>query len=1127
MNKPIPDQAARTAALDVARSFIVQAPAGSGKTELLIQRYLALLATVQAPEEIAAITFTRKAAAEMAQRVLEALALAGEPEPDEAHRRATWKLARAAAARDAELGWHVLDNPARLRMQTIDSLCASLTRQMPLIARFGAQPGITEEAGALHLEAARNTLALLESQDAAAEDVAALLAHLDNNLPQATDLLAAMLARRDQWLRHLKRADNREHLEGALANIRREGMEVAHALLPDGIEELFEIGVYAATNLAAAGAESPVLVFADCDSPPGTDESDMPLWLALAELLLTREGTWRKLKGLNKNHGFPPDGDKTMKARLAACIESMADNEALRIALANIRTLPPCEYSQAQWEALNAIARLLPRATAELWNVFAAHGECDFVEVAQAASRALGDADAPTDLALALDYRIRHLLIDEFQDTSFTQYELLEKLTAGWQPADGRTLFLVGDPMQSIYRFREAEVGLFLKARQTGVGGIALDALTLSVNFRSQAGIVDWVNNTFARCMPQHEDIALGAVPHVHADAHHAAKPGDAVQMHALFADQPESEAEKVVALIRAAQAEKPDGSIAILVRSRPVLAEIVPALKAAGLVFRAVDIDPLAARPVVRDLLALTRAITHLADRIAWLALLRAPWCGLALADLHALAAQDTRQHERTVWEALHAASLSLSPDAALRVSRFRELMTPVMQDVRRGGLRQRVQHAWLALGGPATVESAAALDDAAIYLDHLSAHERAGTLPDLAAFESTLARLFAAPDPDADARLAIMTLHKAKGLEFDTVIIPGLARRAPSADKQLMTWVERARSEGGSDDESELLLAPVAEAGSRGDAIQQAIRAIAEQREAYERTRLMYVGATRARTRLHLLATLSRKAGEDGPTLASSPASSLLAALWPALGEDIESAHATTPFEQANITTDAAARPPLLRLASRWTPPAAPSDVVSSAPSVDAVSQAPEAVRFDWASPIARHVGTVTHRYLQHIAQQGLDTWGSTRIAGARAGIERALRQLGVADDGLQGAADRVVAALTRTLADERGRWLLTDRADAASELRLTGLIDSQAVDAIIDRTLIDENGERWIVDFKTGGHEGAGTEAFLDREAKRYAAQLRRYAALYPGEPVRLALYFPLLSAWREIGLQDPRP
>ena len=146
--RPIADQATRERALDPSRSFIVQAPAGSGKTGLLIQRYLALLARVGSPEEIVAITFTRKAAAEMRNRVLAALAGADGAAPPTPHERKTWELARAAVAHDRGQGWDLAANPNRMRVQTIDSLCAALTRQMPVLSGFGAQPEILEDAAA-------------------------------------------------------------------------------------------------------------------------------------------------------------------------------------------------------------------------------------------------------------------------------------------------------------------------------------------------------------------------------------------------------------------------------------------------------------------------------------------------------------------------------------------------------------------------------------------------------------------------------------------------------------------------------------------------------------------------------------------------------------------------------------------------------------------------------------------------------------------------------------------------------------------------------------------------------------------------------------------------------------------
>ncbi len=123
MNR-ISDQAQRLQAVDPSQSFIVSAPAGSGKTGLITQRILALLAEVQNPEEILAITFTRKAAGEMASRVQQALITAAtEERPDDIYSAQTWDLANAALTRDKVLNWNLLSSPGRLRIQTIDSFC--------------------------------------------------------------------------------------------------------------------------------------------------------------------------------------------------------------------------------------------------------------------------------------------------------------------------------------------------------------------------------------------------------------------------------------------------------------------------------------------------------------------------------------------------------------------------------------------------------------------------------------------------------------------------------------------------------------------------------------------------------------------------------------------------------------------------------------------------------------------------------------------------------------------------------------------------------------------------------------------------------------------------------------------
>ncbi|MEJ2202226.1 MAG: UvrD-helicase domain-containing protein, partial [Desulfuromonadaceae bacterium] len=282
----IHDAAARARAIDPQGSFIVQAPAGSGKTELLIQRFLRLLATVQRPEEILAITFTRKAAGEMRARLLQALQAAGGPAPESAHGRQTWQLARAVLERDAQLGWQLRDNPSLLSIQTIDSFNASLVRRMPWLSRFGAVPEIADDPVPLYREAARRVLQRLDEGRAGQVEVARVLAHLDNRMDLLQDMLMAMLARRDQWLRHLDRTDHarwRALLEGALSDYIEGRLQNLGRLFPASLQEkLLALAIYAADNLPES--DRPLTHLAACAAWPGTRSDDLRSWLGLADL---------------------------------------------------------------------------------------------------------------------------------------------------------------------------------------------------------------------------------------------------------------------------------------------------------------------------------------------------------------------------------------------------------------------------------------------------------------------------------------------------------------------------------------------------------------------------------------------------------------------------------------------------------------------------------------------------------------------------------------------------------------------------------------------------------------------------------------------------------------------------
>ena len=715
------DEIARDRALNVA-SFIVEAPAGAGKTELLTQRYLRLLAVVENPEEVLALTFTNKAATEMRDRILGSLERAASGEmPEQPHKRLTFALAKNVLAHDRARVWGLLGHPGRLRITTLDALCASLARQMPYLSRFGAQPGVSEDAEAHYATAARRTLEMLESGGvesggADADVVAAALAFMDNNAGRLERLLVNMLGRRDQWLHHATRIENGEmkaEVEAGFAALIERDLAQIDALLDARWQSL----LMPLARFAAGNVPETLEPLLDWFTPLTAAIEDMPRWQALANLLLTGTGTLRK--ALNKNIGFPADKElKPQKEAMSALLADLSGVPGIEAALSQIGGLPYPELSDAEWLTVEVFSRLLQLAAGQLWLAFQEAGEVDFIEIAARAGLALGDDEAPTDLAQALDYRIRHLLVDEFQDTSPTQVALIEKLTRGWMPDDGRTLFVVGDPMQSIYRFRKADVGLFLRVRERGIGDLRLEHLRLFRNNRSFPGIVDWVNTAFPSIFPPQDVPEMGAVCYAESAATRPARPDSGVSVHPLIEraenSAAEDEARCILNLILTARRDYPAERIAILVRARSHLDALVGEIRrsAPELRFQAVEIEGLDGRQHVQDLLTLFHALHHRADRVHWLALLRAPWCGLLLADLHALAADDKQQ---TIWQLMQdeARLGRLSANGRQRLLHVREVLALAFAHRARQHPRRWLEGVWLMLGGPRCLEAPEALAD------------------------------------------------------------------------------------------------------------------------------------------------------------------------------------------------------------------------------------------------------------------------------------------------------------------------------------------------------------------------------------------------------------------------------
>ena len=1119
-------------ALDPTDSYIVQAPAGSGKTGLLTQRFLRLLSIVEAPEEIVAITFTRKAAAEMRRRIVEALEAVGGPPPSGAHARQTRALAEAALARDAERDWRLGDNPNRLRIKTIDSLLAEIAHGLPVATELGAPAGVIGDdaaRGCAYRTAARLTLQHLDDGPHGSH-LARVLAHFDNDLRRTAGLIADMLPRRDRWLRHIVGGGNhpvaREALEAALQSLAEERLAALDAhLAPAQADEIAALTGYAAAQ--RGNAPAPLAIWSEPPAELRATPESLPYWRAALDLLLTQKDTPRVK--VDRRNGFPAveRGDaeaiktlkRDMKQRFSAFSAWLREAPTLVSALRDLRHVPAPHYGDEQWSLIDALLKTLLLAAAELQLVFADIGEIDYVEVQWRALRALGTPDQPSDLALIWDYRLSHLLVDEFQDTSYGQFALLERLTAGWQPGDGRTLFLVGDPMQSIYRFREAEVGLYLQAWRRGLGDIRLQQLTLTGNFRSRPALVAWLNDCFRQLFPPVSDIASGAVTYSAAVAE--VTPADAaggIRVHARDLDAGDDEAAMVAGLVADALATDVHGSVAILVRSRGQIPPLAAALRAAGIGFQGVDTEPLASRQTIIDLLALTRALTDPADRVAWLALLRAPWAGLCLDDLYRLAGES----DAPLWQLMADPKVCdrLSADGRERIERVFAVLDAHLRHRRRLPLHRAVKALWHALGGHGLGDDA----DAGAYFRLLASYQRAGMLDDLPTFIDALGRLYAPIDLRADGRVQIMTMHKAKGLEFDTVILPGLERAPRPSPSPLLRWMERPSARGTQD----LLLAPIKAGDAEQDPIQRGLKFLDDEQETHEALRLLYVAMTRARRDLHLLAGAHR----DGSALGVKPPNprSLLARLWPALNLDLG---APGPGPSAADPT-----PPggsvLRRVPAGWRPPHMPElepeleSVPRSMPKPPTESPAPqtgataaEPLVFDWAGESARTVGILVHHWLERIARDGVRSWSPDRLRQHRAALGAALTQLGLCNDQQGPAVEQVLDALVNTVQDERGRWLLDNHAEAHVEWPLTLWEDAGPRHLVIDRSFVAD-GTRWIIDYKTSRHEGGGLEAFLDREVERYQAQLETYAralALMSPEPIRCALYFPVFGGWRE--------
>jgi ATP-dependent helicase/nuclease subunit A len=916
----IPDQLQRETALDISRSFIVQAPAGSGKTELLTQRFIRLLSVVKHPEEIIAITFTRKAAIEMKHRILSKI--------------------------NKNESYH-------LRIMTIDAFNKFLSEQLPLESSLSENYTLSENPESLYIKSIEKLFSTNYTDQYTKNCLQIFLTYLDNDILRVKNLLIDLIRYRDQWLPHLPQ-------------------------------------------------------------------------LAHQDAVIALENAWKHI-GLT--------------------------------------------YTLPQKKFVGVLSDILLLLMIELKQIFDSHQEYDFIEVSLRALEAMGSEDSPTDLALKLDYQIKHLLIDEFQDTSVTQWRLLQKIMAGWENNDGRTLFVVGDPMQSIYRFRKAHVGLFLEVQQHGINQIKPSTLTLTSNFRSNKALVAWYNKSFFSIFPKKSEFNLGAISYTPCESvtmneyHSEENIQEAVFYHPIqltnFSHPEIAEATKILDVISSLHHSE---KIAILARSRNHFKAIIPLLEKNNIAYCAHELDSFDDHPLIEDLFSLTRALLHPADKIAWLAILRAPWCGCDLNTLSMLC----ENKDDLIWECLINTPHTVN-------SRFQHFIYTLKNSIQHQGkysLREWIENTWLNLKGPNCLSIEQYTNDIQVseyFFDTLDEVQHLHYSELIQGLEKKLSakKNRSNATPSQPVKVELMTIHKAKGLEFDHVILPGLEKYTRSDASKLFLWEERLHSDSSLD----LLVAPIPLKNTQ-DKMYDYLKQADSKKNEHELARLLYVAATRAKKSLHLLFSTHIK---------SPPKNSFLYFLQPLLPEQIIFHSKAHKKERSTIMNS------LQRIPEKYFSELSCSQYSDSNP----------AENLPLLSLLNddefRAIGTVVHEALNLLSQQ---------LKVSQAYLKLQLIHL----TGTLDKFEMITRCLENIQEDPTAQWILASHTDAKSEFALS--TSHQRI--IIDRTFVDENNVRWIIDYKITSH--------VSKEL--YQSQLETYAKILSQmekRSIKLGLYFPLTKDW----------
>ncbi|MDX6751119.1 double-strand break repair helicase AddA [Geminicoccaceae bacterium 1502E] len=1123
-----PPTAAQRRAADPRRSVWVTANAGTGKTRVLTDRVLRLLLDGAHPESILCLTFTKAAAAEMTHRLEQKLAswaverddaqlseeigaLSGEPPP------------AAVLARARRLFARVLDLPRGLAITTIHSFCQSLLRRFPLEAGVAPHFETIDErtTAELFVEARETVLGPERLRRPALARAVEMLAGIltDGSL---TEALGEVIGDRLRLARAKRRFGG---IEGLLAAI-DEKLEAPPGVEPhehvlcacaDGIVD--HEGLQAAANaLLASGVNDRKRAERILPWLNAVPADRLTLFEDYKRAFLTADG----------------EGIKNLAAK---AVEDWARSVLVR---EQARILRVCEQQKAIAIARRTQALLL--VADSVIEVYERQKErqalLDYDDLIERARALLADPQRTEWVFYKLDQSIDHVLVDEAQDTSPAQWEIIERLTDEFFAGEGasdrpRTLFVVGDEKQSIYSFQGADLANFRAVRarileRAAAAGRPVAGETLDLSFRSVAAVLETVDRVLA--LPALTPAAVQPGERVQHDTVRRnqaglvellplAEPGQREGIETSWplpsepriVDEPQRRvAEAVARTIRRWLDEgeplealgRPlrPGDILVLVSRRGTVQDLlIRALKRHDVPVAGADRLALGEHIAVMDLVALGRAILLPEDDLNLAALLKSPLLGLGEEELFELCWQrgQTSLMERLrAFARDHGRAFAVAYERLAGWSRRADFMPPFEFFTRvlgeDGGRRRLLER----LGPDAAEPIEAFLGQALAYeRGHPSSLE--GFLHWLTLDDQQLKR-----DPEqAQDLVRVMTVHGSKGLEAPVVILAD-AGPQQSARSGRLVWCQ----------EDDLPLWRASK--EQREPVSEAACADLERRQQEERLRLLYVALTRARDRLCITGWETRNGDLDacwhGLARQALQADERAVPITVEIGRSLSG-------EGRRLALGAAAPPapalpqeaPPARALPAWAASAAPEEPTPSRP------LAPSRLGADEPPPRASSGVEAAGRY-----RFGLLAHKLLQLAPALPETERPAAISGYLE---RNARDLDAATRQRLAREVLGVMALPELAPvfspaARAEQAIAGLLGQTAVSGQIDRLLVTEK-EVVLVDFKTGRAPPAGADGTSGAMPGAYVRQMAAYRALlrrlYPGRDVRCAL------VWTENG------